>query len=186
MRTENTRIVRRRIMAILYESYQKDPNQMLTPADLLADGSIPKEKLAANSYYLHDRGFIELLVGYNPPLFAAARIAPKGIDLVEDSDEFERVFALSPVAERSLTREVIPLLLQLAQQAEGVPGNGLVSQWLRDDVTRLRDELRRPQEDWDSDRILNALQWLEGSVADAPERLPALNALRTVILDRYA
>ena len=65
--------VRRRILVMLYESYQVHPLQMITPAEIMEAIALSKEDLAANAYYLHDSGLVEMMMGYAPPLFAAAR-----------------------------------------------------------------------------------------------------------------
>lgn len=175
--------VRARILATLYDTFQRDPLVMMTPSDIADGAQLKMDVLAANCHYLHDRNFIELMMGYNPPLFAAARIAPEGIDLYEDRKRFKRFFSEDPADHADVTAEVIPLILALGREAEKAPLTGLKREWLLADVSRLRDLLRRPQEAWDIDHIRNALQWLQGQAApDAP--LPALAALEQALAQR--
>ena len=75
MPSQNPKYVRGRILQILYEHFLDDPMKMLTPEDILSDESIERENLAASAIYLHDRGLIELAIGYAPPLFASARMS---------------------------------------------------------------------------------------------------------------
>lgn len=182
--TNRPKHVRRQIMAVLYESYQRDPMQMLTPSDIADAGALLIDELAPNCHYLHDRQLIELMMGYNPPLFAAARIAPEGIDLYEDRQRFERYFNAGPSAEAAGTAQVIPAVMALAEQAEHLPLEGLRREWLLRDVSRLRDLLRQPERDWDAESILNALQWIEGVVTPESD-LSALGDLKRILERRF-
>jgi hypothetical protein len=175
--------VRGRILTVLYDTFQRDPLVMMTPSDIADEARLRMEVLAANCHYLHDRNFIELMMGYNPPLFAAARIAPEGIDLYEDRKRFKRFFSEDASDHADVTAEVIPLVMALGREAETAPLTGLKREWLLADLSRLRDLLRRPQDTWDADHIRNALQWLEGQAGpDAP--LPSLAALAAALARR--
>lgn len=178
----NPRLVRRRIMEILYDSYQKDPLHMLTPHDIADHGTVMLEDLPPNCHYLHDRDLIELMLGYNPPMFDATRIAPKGIELYENIAEFDKFFPRDPSEERLRAPNVIPLMLQLAREAEASSLEGLRREWLLRDLSHLRDELRRPEDEWRAEIILRDLQWLEG-LFDAGEdsELPSLEKLTAML-----
>lgn len=151
-------------MSILYDSYQHDPMQMLTPQDIAEVGTVVLEDLPANCHYLHDQSLIELLVGYNPPMFAAARIAPKGIDLYENDIEFDKAFPLEATEDDLRAPNVIPLMMQLAQEIEASSLDGIRLEWLLRDVSHLREELRRPEYDWRAEPILNDLRWVEALI----------------------
>jgi len=171
---------RGRILTVLYHTFQRDPLVMMTPSDIADASKLRIDQLAASCHYLHDRQFIELMMGYNPPLFAAARIAPEGIDLYEDRKRFERLFSDAPPTRSDLTAEVIPVMSLLAREAEASVLTGLRREWLLADVSRLRDLLRRPQDSWDFEQIRDALQWLAGQIG--PElSLPALAALERIL-----
>ncbi len=175
--------VRARILGTLYDTFQRDPLIMMTPSDIADGAQLKMDVLAANCHYLHDRNFIELMMGYNPPLFAAARIAPEGIDLYEDRKRFKSLFSEDPADHADVTADVIPLILALGREAETAPLAGLKREWLLADVSRLRDLLRRPQDAWDADHLRNALQWLQGQATpDAP--LPSLAALEDALAKR--
>ena len=77
MPASNPKAVRRFILTILYAHWKEDPHGVLTPKEIMADGTIERDDLPSNAFYLHERGYIELMVGYEPPLFAAARISPR-------------------------------------------------------------------------------------------------------------
>jgi hypothetical protein len=182
MAVRSPRELRGRILTVLYNTFQRDPMVMMTPSDIADAGNLKMDELAANCHYLHDRSFIELMMGYNPGFFAAARIAPEGIDLFEDRKRFVSLFGGSGDAPDP-TSEIIPLVLALAREAEVVPTNGLKREWLLADISRLRDLLRRPHESWDEAQIANALQWLAGQTG--PEtQLPSLAALEQALARR--
>ncbi len=179
----NPKETRGRILTVLYHTFHRDPLVMMTPSDIADAGHLRMDELSASCHYLHDRSFIELMMGYNPPLFAAARIAPEGIDLYEDRKRFERLFTEAPATHANLTAGVIPLLLGLAHEAEASALTGLTREWLLADITRLRDLLRRPQDTWDMDHVRDALQWLAGQAGqDSP--LPSLAALERILAAR--
>ncbi|HPO31592.1 MAG TPA: hypothetical protein PKX28_10135, partial [Candidatus Hydrogenedentes bacterium] len=66
--------LRRALLAYLYDRYRRNPAGMVEPAELLEHIPTDKNLLAFNMHYLADHGWVELLRGYVPPLFTAARI----------------------------------------------------------------------------------------------------------------
>lgn len=183
MAVRSPKELRGRILTVLYQTFQRDPLVMMTPSDIADAGNLRMDELAPNCHYLHDRSFIELMMGYNPGFFAAARIAPEGIDLYEDRNRFTRLFGFASTDTPDATTEVIPLVLALAREAEAAPLNGLKRDWLLADVSRLRDLLRRPHDTWDDAHIRNTLQWIAGQAGpEAP--LPSLTALEALLARR--
>jgi len=174
---------RRVILTVLYESYQRDPLFMMTPSDMADASALLMDDLAPNCHYLHERDLIELIMGYSPPLFAAARIAPEGIDLYEDQRRFNQYFTHSPDAHAQDTTAVIPLVMSLAQEAEAAPIKGLQRDWLLRDVTRLRELMHGPEHHWDADAIVNALEWLDGFSLPGIE-LPSLARIKEIVARR--
>ena len=169
-------------MEILYESYQKDPLQMLSPHDIADHGTVVLQDLPPNCHYLHDRSFIELMMGYNPPMFDAARIAPQGIEVYEDILEFDRLFPRDPSEARLQAPNVIPLMMQVAREAEVSSLDGVRREWLLRDLSHLRDELRRPENEWRAETILSDLDWLEGIIeTNLREELPSLEKLKSML-----
>ena len=121
---DHPKTVRRRILLFLYQRYQNDPLEMLAPEDFMDDGHIPRRALLSNIYYLHDRGLVELMIGYNPPMFAAARITADGIDLVENTFEFNLWFPEHPSQYEEAKQTVPRLIEQLVQEADFAPLDG--------------------------------------------------------------
>jgi len=158
---------------------------MLSPEDILGPGTLSREDLPANIFYLFDRGLIELMIGYSPPMFDAARIAPGGIDIVEDPIEFDRQFPADSLENGHLQAEAMPLVMRLAEEADRAPLQGTQREWLLRDVRLLRDELRRSEKQFRLDSVRQALGWIpdyfEGT---ANEHLPTLESLRVLIVDR--
>jgi hypothetical protein len=163
------------ILSLMYDHYQQNPLDMLTPADLMTDGGVTRDELVANIHYLSDRGLVELMLGYYPPLFAAARITPDGIDLVENDREFNQVFPAQVTASDLATADITVLVEQLAAEAELTSLDGDDRRTLHRDVRFLRDELARSG---DRQRLNVVLHLLEGILesyrrADEAETLPA-------------
>lgn len=184
MASHSPKNVRRRILTILYAHYLEDPLQMLTPTDIVEDGTVSKADLPANIFYLYDRGLIELMIGYNPPMFDAVRICPSGIDIVEDAVEFDRQFPAYSETNGRVQAEAMTLVLQLAEEADRAPLEGIKREWLLRDVRLLRDELRQPKNELRLDRVRQTLDWLpdyfDGGVG---EHLPALAELRKLVAE---
>jgi len=163
MKRYHPKSVRRWILEKLYERYLENPTEMLGPEDFLESGKIDKKQLAANIHYLYDRDFVELITGYNPPLFVATRITPKGIDLIEDSREFDRLFPPFPEGIEEETAEILETIEQLVIEADLTPLDGEVRKSLQRDIQYLRDELSRPARYWRHHVINQILQWIEES-----------------------
>ena len=173
--------IRRYILQILYRRYLEDPLEMLAPEDFFADARIGRKDLVANIHYLHDRGLVELMIGYNPPLFAAARITAKGIDMVENTFEFNLYFPPG-MDELAVAAASAPVLMErLVQEAEFAALDGEARHSLLRDVQFLRDELARPEPRWRRDVIGTVFTWIAAQVADSAEELPSLAPLREVI-----
>ncbi len=158
---------------------------MATPEDVMDDAAVAREDLLANVYYLQDRGLIELLMGYNPPLFAAARMTADGIDMVENAFEFNLRFPPAPGETEEALAGVPVLLERLVQEADFSPLDGEARQALLRDVQFLRDEVARPAMRWRMQVIRTVLDWIEGHFATAdepaPAALPSLPELRKAI-----
>lgn len=179
------KLIRRRILLHLYQQYLADPLHMVTPEDILDKGLVPRDQLAPNAYYLHDRGLVELMVGYKQPLFAATRISPKGIDLVEDTGEFNRIFPEKDTGETQHQHEILSVLLRVAEEADQAAA-GVRREWLLRDLRRLRDELRMPVEQWHADLVKRLLRWLDDYFDEGAEaRLPSLRRLKGLLSENF-
>ena len=181
MSSRHPKSVRRRLLTILYEHYLKDPLEMLSPADLLEDGTVTREELVPNVYYLNDRNLVELMIGYNPPLFAAVRITANGIDLVENRYEFNLRFPPAPGEVEEAMAELPVTVERLVEEADFSPLDGEARRSLLRDVQYLRDELSRPAERWRSDVVETVLGWIEGHFDRPEEILPSVAQIRLLL-----
>jgi hypothetical protein len=181
MSTNHPKYVRRRILLLLYEHYMRDPLEMLAPDLFIDEAAISRQDLVPNMHYLADRGLVELMLGYNPPLFASARIRPGGIDLVENRYEFNLLFPPEPGAEEELLADIPRLLEELMVQAELSPLDGEARKALLRDVDFLRQEVSRPAYRWRRPVIDTVLGWIDAPFPDASEVLPALPDLRRAL-----
>ncbi|MCC6490303.1 MAG: hypothetical protein IT364_22660 [Candidatus Hydrogenedentes bacterium] len=166
---------------MLYEHYIKDPLEMLTPEDVLADESVLREDLLANIHYLNDRGLVELMIGYNPPMFAAVRITADGIDLVEDRYMFNLRFP-PEMGELEETSAGLPLLMErLVSEGDFSSLDGEKRMCLLRDLQFLRDELARPAHRWRVDVMETILMWVDGHFRGTGETLPSLQPFREAL-----
>jgi len=181
----HARQIRRRILTILYERYFSDPLDMPGPEDLLRDG-VEREDLVPNAHYLNDRGLIELLIGYSSPLFTAARITAKGIEVVENRYQFDLMFPPEPSESEFALAEVPVLVERLIEEADFAPIDGEARHCLLRDVQYLRDELARPTSRWRYKVIEAVLEWIGEHVGGSDETLPSLGKLRERLRGRLA
>jgi len=184
MSPQHPKSVRRRLLTLLYERYFEQPLDMLSPEDLLEDGSLTREDLLANVHYLNDRGLIELMIGYNPPMFAAARITAKGIDLVENHYEFNLLFPVEPGEQEEDMAELPLLVERLVEEADYAPVDGEARRSLLRDVQYLRDEVARPVSRWRPEVINTVIRWISEQVNDTGQELPSLVKIKAYLLER--
>lgn len=172
--------IRRWILETLYERYLENPTEMLGPEDFLGTELVDKKQLASNIHYLYDKGLVELITGYNPPLFVATRITPRGIDLVENSHEFDLLFPAYPAGIEEETAELLEVLEQLVVEADLTPLEGDTRKCLLRDIQYLRDEFARPAKRWRRHVIEQVLQWIEEDLGnlDRDEFMPSLKVMR--------
>ncbi len=161
MSTPHPKQVRREILELLYDRYQRDPMHSLMPAELYAETSLAPDDITPAAFYLHERGLVELLVGYNPPNFDAIRISPKGIDLVEDRATFNAQFPSKTVENGAETADIMPLLLELVDQIDRSSLAGARRSWLLDDLKALRNSVREPMSNWDPAQIQRQRQLID-------------------------
>lgn len=178
MRRNHPKVARRRILLVLYERYLEDPLDMLTPEDFLEEGAVDRDSLPPAIQYLADRGYVELMRSYNPPMFAAARITADGIDLVENTFEFNLRFPPAPGEIEEGYADVPLLVEKLLEEAEFAPLDGEARACLLRDVLYLRDELARPAERWRRHVIETIFEWIGKQVGDPAEHLPTLAPLK--------
>jgi hypothetical protein len=176
--------VRRQLLTLLYDRYMNDPLEMIEPPFFLKDHGMTREELIPNIHYLADRNLVELMTGYNPPLFAGARIKADGIDLVENRYEFNRRYPpeLGQIEEALAD---LPLLVEkLVYEAEMSPMEGEVRQCLLRDVAYLREEIARPAHLWRREVLGTVLDWIEGAADDPTVSLPSAMPLRNRIAEK--
>lgn len=172
--------IRRWILEKLYERYLENPTEMLGPEDFLSTELVDKKQLATNIHYLFDKELVELITGYNPPLFVATRITPKGIDLVENPREFDLLFPAYPAGVEEETAELLETMEQLVVEADLIPLDGDKRKCLLRDIQYLRDEFARPSHLWRRNVIEQVIQWVEDSLGnlDRGEFMPSLEVMR--------
>lgn len=182
MHTIHPKAVRRRILEILYERYLGDPLEMLSPEDFLEDPLIERNTLIPNIHYLSDRKLVELMIGYNPPLFAAARLRAEGIDIVENRFEFDWRFPPATDGAEGECWELPTLIERLVEEGDFAPLDGEERKALLRDIQFLRDEASRPVHRWRRHVIEQVLDWIEAPFkGEHDHHLPSVGKIRDVI-----
>lgn len=177
MHTTPAKALRRRILLYLYECYRANPVEMLGPEVVLDALGVDKADLLFNMHYLHDHGLVEMLMGYQPPLFSAVRLTGRGVDVVESRFELNQRFPEAPGDGGDPLGDLPALLERLLEEAECAPPlDGDDRRTLLRDVHFLREEIARPVERWRPAVLRAALDWM----AEGPggPHLPALDAVR--------
>ncbi len=181
MDTPHPKHVRRLLLERLYERYMRDPLGSLTPSELLDNAIVVRENLIPNIHYLHDRGLVELMMGFSAPLFDGARITANGIDLVENTTEFGLRFPRQLDDEEALSAELPILMERLVEEAELSALDGEARRALLRDIQYLRDELARPLHRWRAAVIGAVLEWIDGHFASGEDCLPSFEQFCTLI-----
>lgn len=150
------------------------------------EGGIGRDDLILNIHYLADSELIELMIGYQPPLFSGTRIAPAGIDLVEDEFRFTLRFPLSTTGPEALTAEAHSLAERLAVEIDLAPVDYEARRALVRDVNYLRDELSRPVERWRPEVLSSVLEWIGSAPCEVADDMPSLALLSTLLSEHAA
>ena len=77
---------------MLYKCFTEHPYHRITPKEFIENLGVVQEKLDFNIVYLEEKGLVELQKPLEGSIFVGARITTKGIDIVEDSDQFNNLF----------------------------------------------------------------------------------------------
>ncbi len=170
---------------MLYARYLENPLDMLDPEDFLEGGKMGRKDLVVNMHYLGDRGLVELMMGYSPPMFAAVRITADGIDLIENRFAFNLRFPPAPGHAEEASADLPRLLESLVEEADFSPLDGEARQSLLRDVQFLRDELARPVARWRRPVIEAVLGWAAGPFDQPAEVLPSLPLLQARLAEAY-
>ncbi|MBM4240967.1 MAG: hypothetical protein FJ150_04815 [Euryarchaeota archaeon] len=86
--------IRRKILEKLYDTEKINPGNIISSIDLGNELNISNEDLGFNIKYLKEKQFINAEQMATPFYSALLSIAPYGIDIVEDENEFNRSFPL--------------------------------------------------------------------------------------------
>ncbi len=181
MHTPHPKTIRRKLLLFLYERYLQNPLEMFSPTDFLEHGEFQRTELMVNMHYLGDRQLAEVMVGYNPPMFDAARITANGIDLVENRFELDRLFPPRPDELESQTASLPLLLEKLVAEVDFAPLDGEARHSLLRDVQFLREELMRPVDRWRIHVIEQVSTWMAANFETPQEVLPSLEAIRAIL-----
>jgi len=166
---------------VLYRHYQEDPQETLTPEDILEHGTVDRKELFWNLHYLHDCGLVEMMLGFNPMYFDAARITARGIDLVENHRALDLYFPAEPDPDDQAAHNIPFMLERIVEEGDLCSLDGEARQAILQDVRYLREELSRPARRWRREVVEQIMDWLAEATAGVEEGLPTLPALRACV-----
>ncbi len=182
----SNRDVRRRILVHLYEAYSADPLTVLSPKELESGAQIERDELMCNIFYLEERGYVECMKRYGSRLFAAARITPDGIDLVEDSGRIEALFGdrrdrptMHVAGEMSVDASDTLRRLHLVVYEQDIDTDRRNA--LLDDLRALEFEAGRPADRRRLTRISALLEWIHEPLADVEPAVREIDLLRALL-----
>jgi hypothetical protein len=178
MRIEDHKALRRMILELLYQAYLDDPLRMVEPDTFFDSPPLTRENIVPNMHYLADRKLVEMMLGYAPPMFAAARITAAGIDLVEHRFQFNLEF---PAVAGGPDAEIPALLERLVEEGDFLPIDGIARRQLLGDLQFLREELSRPVERWRPRLVRALLDAVDEHRARSGQRLECLERLRFAV-----
>ena len=93
--------LRRKIMALLYESCTDNPYSRVTPKEFKETLGVGLKELHFNMIYLEEKGYVELQQPFEGTMFVTARITAKGIDVVENEYELNVFLPAAGAAAKS-------------------------------------------------------------------------------------
>ena len=182
----SNRDVRRRILVHLYETNSADPLTVLSPKELESGAQIERDELMRNIFYLEERGYVECMKRYGSRLFAAARITPDGIDLVEDFGRIEALFgdrrdrpAMHVDGEISVDAADTFRRLHLVVYEQDIDTDQRNA--LLHDLRALEFEIGRPAHRRRLARITVLLEWIHEPMADIEHAVREIDLLRGLL-----
>jgi hypothetical protein len=107
-------LIRRRILEMVFNTFREHPYNRITPKEFKEELGIGLKELYFNVAYLTEKGYLDLQTPLEGSFFVGARITAKGIDLVEDTLQFDIMF---PSSEHIMTPENIMAELSVIQNS---------------------------------------------------------------------
>lgn len=179
MNAVHHKATRRAILELLYQVYLDDPLRMVEPEAFFTSPAIDRATIVPNMHYLADRRLVEMMMGYQPPMFTAVRLTHQGIDLVENHFEFNRQFPSAPASDLHGI-EAIPMLVErLVEEGDYIALDRETRRQILGDILYLREEFNRPVTRWRPaviHAVLDAIEFLAGK-----ECPPTLGRLREAV-----
>jgi len=184
--TRSNREVRRIILMYLYDRYLADPHTVLSPKQIENGAELTRHELMANIFYLEERGYVECMKRYGSRLFAAARITPEGIDLVEDMPRLMALFGdirerAAPVVEGEFDVDVAETLRRLHVVVYAHVFDTDQRNAVLDDLRALEFEMGRPADRRRLARIRALLDWLDETLAELELASREIDLLRGLL-----
>ncbi len=132
--------LRKNILKLLYERFCEHPYHSVTPKEFKDRLNVAQRELDYNMIYLEEKKLVELHKPLEGEIFVAARIAPRGIDLIEDELDFNITFSSSTAAG---TADLAAVRKKMQDLLDGISGQAssdireLLHEAVSDLVTQL-------------------------------------------------
>jgi len=170
----------------LYERYSADPHAVLSPKDVESRAEITRDELMANIFYLEERGYVKCMKRYGSHLFAAARITPEGIDLIEDPARLMALFGeirerTTTVVEGKFDLDVADTLRRLHVAVYEHAFDTDQRNAVLDDLRALKFEMERPAERRRLAKIRSLLEWLDETLDGIETAAREIDLLRGLL-----
>ena len=135
--------IRRKILQILYESFAEHPYNRTTPREFKENLDVGLKALHFNIIYLEEKGYVELSKPLEGSMFVAARITPKGIDLVEDECEFNVLYP-EETGPKPVTSDILEKFETLVNETMALTGISDDSKELIvNEIRAIQNELKK-------------------------------------------
>jgi len=182
----SNRQVRRKILVHLYEVYSTDPHAVVSPHELEIGAEVTRDQIMGNIFYLEERRYVECMKRYGSKLFAAVRITPEGIDLVEDVHRLNAVFGRDrprPAGgvDSELSADIAETFRQLHLLAYDHGFDTDQRNAVLDDLRALQFEIGRPPDRRRLDKIQLLVELIDEALAPTDGADREIDLLRGIL-----
>lgn len=173
--------VRKKVLEVLYKSYEIDPHNLLSPEEIMEIAQISRDELKRNIFYMEERGWVECLKRFGTSLFAGARILPRGIDIMENSARLARLFPAENLVYQSNGDDLLGIFEELRETCQEVEVDAAA---LNHYLDSLWNEILAEPVNRKPERIASLCDWLEEDTRHSKVVKGLLDQLRQIVLTK--
>ncbi len=174
---------RRTILLALYKAFEKTPQSVLTPRDIVDATGLARGELGPLVCYLEERGYVECMRRFGEgTLFGGVRISPDGIDVVEDPLKLDLLFPETAREPDERGPDIDARIKRALDNLYAIASSDLAEIDLKDsvaeDLSSLEWELSRASDARRVDKILALLEFIEECFNGCPDAAYHVSVLR--------